>query len=134
MNAVRLNSLPLTMDAFEFPEHIPPFPPNPQPWSANETAAHQVLENAYIRALQTIRAEDSDPLRYKLLSSNIIDNMIPILEGLQTTVPRDWIDDCVNIFGPLVYELQVSALAAEGMQVTTIFSSNICLTILQRAG
>ncbi|KAJ7443602.1 hypothetical protein B0H11DRAFT_2250518 [Mycena galericulata] len=41
--------------------------------------------------------------------------MIPILEGLEAIVPRDWINDCTNIFGPLVYELQVSAFVAEGM-------------------
>ncbi|KAJ6597751.1 hypothetical protein DFH09DRAFT_1304518 [Mycena vulgaris] len=76
-----------------------------------------MLDNAYVRAIETLRQEDSDPLRYKLLSSNIIDNLIPVLEGLEAEVPRVWIDECANIFGPLVYELQVSALAAEGMQV-----------------
>ncbi len=103
------------MEDFEFPENIPPLPPNLQPWPANVTIAHQVLDNAYIRALQSIREDGSDPLRYKLLSSNIIDNMVPILEGLEASVPRDWIDESVNIFGPLVYELQVVALGAEGM-------------------
>jgi hypothetical protein len=32
-------------------------------------------------------------------------------------VSRPWIEACAYIFGPLVYELQVSALAAEGMCV-----------------
>jgi hypothetical protein len=36
---------------------------------------------------------------------------------LEREVPRDWVDECANIFGPLVYELQVAALAAEGVCV-----------------
>jgi hypothetical protein len=103
------------MATFDFPENIPPLPPNAQPWTANVITGRQVLDNAYVRALQSLHQEDTDGLRYKLLSSNIIDNLIPILEGLEAEVPRDWIDDCANIFGPLVYELQVAALAAEGV-------------------
>ncbi|KAJ7920065.1 hypothetical protein B0H13DRAFT_1867967 [Mycena leptocephala] len=36
--------------------------------------------------------------------------------GLETEVPRDWINHCANIFGPLVYELQIAALTAEGIE------------------
>lgn len=104
------------MEPFTFPENLPTLPFD-QTWSTNVITARQVLNNAYTRALQTLREEDSDPLRYKLLSSNVVDNLIPVLEGMEAEVPRDWIDECVNILGPLVYELQVSTLAAEGMQV-----------------
>lgn len=104
------------MEPFTFPENLPPLPFN-NPWSTNVITARQVLDNAYIRALQTLREEDSDPLRYMLLSSNIVDNLIPVLEGMEADVPRKWINECANILGPLVYELQVSALVAEGMQV-----------------
>jgi hypothetical protein len=42
--------------------------------------------------------------------------MIPILERMDDDgVHRHWIEGCAYIFGPLVYELQVSALAAEGV-------------------
>ena len=103
------------MEPFDFPENLPEFPANPLPWTTNALTARQVLNNSYTRALQTLREEDSDPLRYKLISSNIIDTMVPVLEGMEGEVPRAWIDECAHILGPLVYELQVSALAAEGV-------------------
>jgi hypothetical protein len=105
------------MATFNFPESLPPFPPSAEPWGANVVTGRQVLDDAYVRALQALHQEDSDTLRYKLLSSNIIDNLLPVLEGLEREVPRDWVDECANIFGPLVYELQVAALAAEGVCV-----------------
>ncbi|KAJ6530481.1 hypothetical protein DFH09DRAFT_1411003 [Mycena vulgaris] len=71
------------MDAFNFPEDLPPLPPNPNPWTANVLAAYQVLNNAFVRALEALRQEDSDALRYKLLSSNIVDNLIPVLENME---------------------------------------------------
>ncbi|KAJ7735204.1 hypothetical protein B0H16DRAFT_1731466 [Mycena metata] len=104
------------MEAFHFPENLPPLPLNAQLWSANVIAGHQVLDNAYTRALAALHEEDSDTLRYKLLSSNIVDNLIPILEGLENDMPRDWIDDCARLLGPLVYKLEVAALAAEGVE------------------
>ncbi|KAJ7929826.1 hypothetical protein B0H13DRAFT_2310216 [Mycena leptocephala] len=86
-----LNFLLLTvMESFNFPENLPPLPPNGQPWGANVVTGRQVLEDAYIRALQALHQEDSDALRYKLLSSNIIDNLLPVLEGLEREVPTDW--------------------------------------------
>ncbi|KAJ7215589.1 hypothetical protein GGX14DRAFT_562803 [Mycena pura] len=99
---------------FDFPDNIPPLPPNP--WSTNVQNAYHVIDGAYTRALQALRAEDGDALRYKLLSSNIIDTMIPVLEGMEGEVPREWIDSCAHTLGPLVYELQVSAHAAEGVE------------------
>ena len=64
--------------------------------------------------LQTLCSEDSDPIRYKLVSSNIVDTMIPVLEGMEAEVPHPWIDETAKVLGPLVYELQVAALAAGG--------------------
>ncbi|KAK7005481.1 hypothetical protein R3P38DRAFT_3604766 [Favolaschia claudopus] len=91
------------MAAFHFPDNIPQLPARNEPWSANVVTGHQVLNEAYQRA---------DPLRYKLLSSHIIDRSIPVLEGLAADVPRDWIDECANIFGPLVYELERECASA----------------------
>ena len=105
------------MSAFDFPSSLPPLPPNGQPWPANVVTGRQVLDNAYLRALQALYQEDSDAVRYRILSSNIIDNLMPILEGLETEVSRDWVEECAHIFGPLVYELQVAALGAEGVHV-----------------
>jgi hypothetical protein len=102
-------------ESFTFPDNLPALPLTGQPWPANVLTGQQVLNNAYIRARQALHQEDTDSLRYKLLSSNIIDNLIPVLEGLEAEVPRPWIDQCACILGPLVYELEVSAHAAEGV-------------------
>jgi hypothetical protein len=102
------------METFNFPDNLPPLPPN-LVWGANVITGRQVLDDAYVRALEALHQEDSDTLRYKLISSNIIDNLLPVLEGLVTEVPWDWIDECANLLGPLVYELQLAALAAEGV-------------------
>lgn len=104
------------MVVFDFPNDLPPLPPNPLPWTANVVTARQVLSSAFVRALAALREEDSDAVRYKLLSSNIVDNLIPVLENMEGDgAPRDWVEACAHILGPLVYELQVAALAAEGM-------------------
>jgi hypothetical protein len=104
------------MEAFDFPDNLPPLPPTPNPWSANILAARQVLDNAFVRALAALREEDSEAVRYRVLSSNIVDNLVPVLEGMEDEgAPAGWVDSCAGILGPLVYELQVAALAAEGM-------------------
>ncbi|KAJ7790734.1 hypothetical protein B0H14DRAFT_2625727 [Mycena olivaceomarginata] len=61
--------------------------------------------------------EDSEAVQYRVLSSNIIDNLVPVLEGMEgEEVPTGWVDSCTGILGPLVYELQVMALATEGIE------------------
>ncbi|KAJ7871558.1 hypothetical protein B0H13DRAFT_2349849 [Mycena leptocephala] len=96
---------------------IPALPDNPEGWSPNTNAAFEVLGSAYTHALGVLLQERGDPVRYKLVSSNIVDNMIPILERMDVDgVPRHWIETCAFVFGPLVYELQVSAVAAEGVE------------------
>jgi hypothetical protein len=107
-------------DGFNFPNNLPPLPPNPYVWSASALQAHQVLDSAYTRALETLRREASEGVRYKLLSSNIVNNMVPILERTEEDgVPREWVNNCAENLGPLVYELEVAALAAEGLCVKT---------------
>ncbi|KAJ7084734.1 hypothetical protein C8R43DRAFT_965246 [Mycena crocata] len=48
------------MEAFHFPEHIPPLPPNAHTWDANVITGRQVLDNSYVRALQTLHQEDKN--------------------------------------------------------------------------
>ncbi|KAJ7760864.1 hypothetical protein DFH07DRAFT_771655 [Mycena maculata] len=102
--------------ALTLPQSLPALPENPEPWSTNTLAAYNVLNTSYIHALGVLRQESGDPVRYKLVSSNIVDNMIPILERMGTDgLPQEWLERCAYILGRLVYELQVSALAAEGI-------------------
>jgi hypothetical protein len=94
-------------DGFNFPNNLLPLPPNPHAWSASALQAHQVLDSAYTRALETLRREASEGVRYKLLSSNIVDNMVPIPERMEEDgVPREWVNNCAETLGPLVYELE----------------------------
>ncbi|KAJ7701689.1 hypothetical protein B0H16DRAFT_1617441, partial [Mycena metata] len=105
------------MEDFHFPENLPPLPLNPSPWTANVIAAYGVLDSAFTRALDALRQEDSDAVRYRLLSSNVTDNLVPVLDNMESEgVPRDWVISCAEILGPLVYELEVVALAAEGIE------------------
>lgn len=98
------------------PDDLPELPPNAQPWTVNVLGAFDTLNTSYTHALNVLYQEGSDVVRYKLVSSNIVDRMLPILEHMETEgVPHDWIEQCARIFGPLVYELQVTALAAEGV-------------------
>ncbi|KAJ7793150.1 hypothetical protein B0H14DRAFT_2623213 [Mycena olivaceomarginata] len=109
------------MEAFDFPDNLPLLPPNPNPWSANVLAARQVLDNVFVRTLAALRKEDSEAVQYRVLSSNIIDNLVPVLEGMEgEEVPTGWVDSCAGILGPLVYKLQVMALAAEGIECDQI--------------
>lgn len=115
------------MAAEPLPNSLPQLPENAEPWSANTHAAYGVLNTAYMHALGVLRQEGGDPLRYKLVSSNIVDNMVPILERMGADgLPRNWIEECAYILGPLVFELQVSALAAEGVCVFLWFESQLC--------
>jgi hypothetical protein len=46
--------------------------------------------------------------------------MVPILERMEEDrVPKEWVNNCAETLGPLVYELEVAALAAEGLCVKT---------------
>jgi hypothetical protein len=105
------------------PEELPALPHvhGQPPWSVNVLTAFRVLNTAYTHARGVLYQEGSDPLRYKLVSSNIVDKMLPILEHTEADgVSRDWIEECAKVFGPLVYELQVTSLAAEGMSVASV--------------
>jgi hypothetical protein len=96
------------------PDDLPELPPNAQPWSVIVLGAFDVLSIAYTHALKVLYQEGSNVVRYQLVSSNIVDRMLPILEHMETEgMPCEWIEQCARIFGPLVYELQVIALQKE---------------------
>ncbi|KAJ7020134.1 hypothetical protein C8F04DRAFT_1197029 [Mycena alexandri] len=98
------------------PPSLPPLPDNLEGWSANTDTAYNILSAGYTHARGVLHQEGGDPVRYRLVSSNIVETLVPLLERMDVDgVPRPWIETCAYLFGPLVYELQVSALAAEGV-------------------
>lgn len=98
------------------PSLFPALPHNNEGWTLNVVNAHRILCDAFTHARTILRQEDSDPLRFRIVSENLVNNMVPILEGMETDgVAREFIEECTHVLGPLVYELEVAALALEGV-------------------
>lgn len=103
-------------DATQHPSAIPPLPHTVGGWSINVVNAHHILDDAFKRALAVLRQEDSDPLRLRVVSENLVNDMVPILEGMESDgISREYIEQCIHALGPLVYELHVSALSLDGV-------------------
>lgn len=104
------------MDEDAFSTNFPALPHNPAGWSTNIHNAHTILDNAFSHGLDILRQDDSDPLRCRVVSENLVNQMVPILESLEGDgVPQDFVHTCIQVLGPLVYELEVAALSAEGV-------------------
>lgn len=103
-------------DAMQHPTVIPPLPHTAGGWSINVVNNHHILNNAFNRALGVLRQEDSDPLRLRVVSENLVNDMVPILEGMESDgISREYIEQCAHALGPLVYELHVAALSLDGV-------------------
>jgi hypothetical protein len=100
------------------PEHLPALPHNLDGWSANILVAYQLLWNAFEHALLLLRQEDGDPIRLNLSSEGLINDMVPILEQMESEgIPTNFTHGCAHLLGQLVYELRMAAMAAEGVYV-----------------
>lgn len=100
----------------EIPAIFPPLPYNNVGWTLNVVNAHKILHNAFMHGKMVLQQEDSDPLRFRIVSENLVNDMVPILEGMEVDgVSREFIEQCVHVLGPLVYELEVTALSSEGV-------------------
>jgi hypothetical protein len=111
------------MDA-GIPEHFPLLPNNPGGWSANVLDAYQCLSNTFNHALVLLRQEDGDPIRLKIASEGLANDMIPILERMEGEgIPSEFTHACAHALGPVAFELKLAAMAAEGMYVNFINES-----------
>lgn len=63
---------------------FPPLPYNLDGWSANVINAHKLVGKSVKHALTILRQEDSDPLRFCIVSDNLVNNMLPILESMRS--------------------------------------------------
>ncbi|KAF8546222.1 hypothetical protein OG21DRAFT_1491470 [Imleria badia] len=77
--------------------------------------AHELLQDAYQRAVALLRQEDIDPLRVRIHADQISQQMVPLLKALQNEVEdTDWITTCANTFGKLLRALENLVLSASG--------------------
>jgi hypothetical protein len=103
------------------PIDFPPLPDHGSTvggWSANIQEAHRILDNAFRHALTLLRQEGGDPLRLSHASEQLVNDSVRILERMEESgISPGFTQQCANAIGPLVFELEVAALAAEGVYV-----------------
>jgi hypothetical protein len=99
------------------------FPPLPRGttagrWPANIHEAHNILQTNFRHGLTLLRQEGGDPIRLNQASERLVNDSVRILERMEESeVPVEYTYQCANTIGPLVFELEVAALAAEGVYV-----------------
>jgi hypothetical protein len=107
--------------AAHIPTEFPPLPNNKSllgRWSNNIQEAHHILQNNFYHGLDLIRQEGSDPVRLNHISERLVNDSVTILERMEESgVPPEFTRECANVIGPLVFELEVAALAAIGVCV-----------------
>jgi len=87
-------------------------------WPANIREAHNILQTNFNHGLTLLRQEGGDPIRLNQTSERLVNDSVRILERMEESgVPAEYTYRCANAIGPLVVELEVAALAAEGMYV-----------------
>jgi hypothetical protein len=98
------------------PEYWPDLPHSQDGWSANVLHAYQLVKGAFERAVLLLRQEDGDPIRLNLTSEGLVNDMVPILEQMEGEgVPSEFTHACAHILGPVVFELRMASMAAEGV-------------------
>ncbi|KAF8546361.1 hypothetical protein OG21DRAFT_1527881 [Imleria badia] len=83
--------------------------------------AHELLQDAYQRAVALLQQEDIDPLHVHIHADQISQRMVPLLEALQNEVEdTNWITTCANPFGKLLCVLENLVLSASGQDQSTV--------------
>jgi hypothetical protein len=107
--------------AANIPAEFPPLPSDGTivgGWPANVHEAHNILRNNFHHSLTLLRQEGGDPIHLNQASEQLVDDSVRILERMEEAgVPAEYTYQCANAIGPLVFELEVAALAAEGVYV-----------------
>ena len=100
------------------------FPPLPDHgsifggWPANIQEAHCILHDAFHHALTLLHREGGDPLHLSHASEQLMNDSVRILERMEGSgISPGFMQQCANAIGPLVFALEVAALAAEGVYV-----------------
>ena len=100
------------------PAQFPALPDTPVhfQWSADVLQAHRIILSTYDRASTLLRQEEADPLRLRVHTDQILQNMVPILDALVPEVgDHIWIEKCAETLGALAVDLERAAAIADGM-------------------
>jgi hypothetical protein len=125
--------------AANIPAEFPPLPIGSNAaggWSANVHEAHNILRTNFHHGRILLRQEGGDTIRLNHASEQLVNDSVRILERMEESgVPAEYTYQCANAIGPLVFELEVAALAAEGMYIQLNLSIvlNILTLVLKRA-
>jgi hypothetical protein len=106
----------------EFPP-LPDVSPILGGWPANIQEAHNVLQNTFHHGLTLVWQEGGNTIQLNHTSEQLMNDSVQILERMEESgVSPDFTRQCASIIGPLVFELEIAALAAEGVYVQFISS------------
>lgn len=100
------------------PTHFPALPdtPNQFNWPPDVLRAHNIIASAYDRAATLLRQEEADPMRLRIHSEQISQNMLHILDALVPEVgDQTWLDASATALGQITVDLERSAVIADGM-------------------
>jgi hypothetical protein len=86
-------------------------------WPANIHEAHNILWNNFHHGLTLLQQEDGDLICLNQASEHVVNDSVRILERMEETVSAEYTHQCASAIGPVVFELEVAALAVEGVYV-----------------
>jgi hypothetical protein len=87
-------------------------------WPENIHEAHNILRNNFHHGLILLRQEDGNPICLNQASEHLVNDSVRILERMEETgVSAEYTHQCASAIGPIVFELEVAALAAEGVYI-----------------
>ncbi|KAJ7479082.1 hypothetical protein FB451DRAFT_1172202 [Mycena latifolia] len=87
----------------------PPDTPNVFNWHPNLLHAHDILATAYGWAATLLRQEEGDPMRLRIHSEQIAEQLLPILEALFLELGDEaWIETAVTTFFQISVDLERS--------------------------
>lgn len=100
----------------DFPE-LPPRPENLPGWPASVNKAYLIVEDAYNKASQLLRQEESEPLRLRTHSKRLLKRMFPLVKAMGKQVPSDWALSRAENVAQLIAELEAAADNADAVCV-----------------
>lgn len=99
---------------------FPPLPAlnPPEIWSINIQNAHHTLSTAYNSSQQLLQLDDSDALRLRFHAERIENEIVPVLEAMETHVeipciPRAWLESAAYALGHLIVRLSTAIVGVE---------------------
>lgn len=87
------------------------------PWSSAAHKAYHIMRDTYNHISQVLRQQDPDPIRLNQHTSTIINDILPILEALESDLinpmPTEWLESCAVVLGHLLVDTISAAELAD---------------------